>query len=151
MIAMPGGRALISGITGQDGSYLAEWLLAKGYEVHGVVRRVAIEDPEHRLARLDTIREHLLAGFRIAHCAGDLYGFLLKQSPLYSPSRGLGDLKFNLSDVPRHGAAPRLVPAPKLPLPRHLNVPVGAGFRALRWASWWRCVASLRRWLTSHH
>ena len=32
-------RALITGITGQDGSYLAELLLAKGYEVHGVVRR----------------------------------------------------------------------------------------------------------------
>ncbi len=56
MIAMPERRALISGITGQDGSYLAEWLLGKGYEVHGVVRRVAIEDPEHRLTRLDAIR-----------------------------------------------------------------------------------------------
>ena len=33
--------ALITGITGQDGSYLAELLLAKGYEVHGIVRRVA--------------------------------------------------------------------------------------------------------------
>ena len=32
-------RALITGITGQDGSYLAELLLAKGYEVHGIVRR----------------------------------------------------------------------------------------------------------------
>mgnify|MGYP003841327341 CR=1 FL=1 len=32
-------RALITGITGQDGSYLAEFLLAKGYEVHGVIRR----------------------------------------------------------------------------------------------------------------
>ena len=32
-------RALISGITGQDGSYLAELLLDKGYEVHGLVRR----------------------------------------------------------------------------------------------------------------
>ena len=32
-------RALITGITGQDGSYLAEWLLQKGYEVYGVVRR----------------------------------------------------------------------------------------------------------------
>ena len=31
--------ALITGITGQDGSYLAELLLAKGYEVHGVIRR----------------------------------------------------------------------------------------------------------------
>ena len=45
-------RALITGITGQDGSYLAEFLLSKGYEVHGVVRRVALEDPEHRLSRL---------------------------------------------------------------------------------------------------
>ena len=32
-------RALITGITGQDGSYLAELLLNKGYEVHGVIRR----------------------------------------------------------------------------------------------------------------
>jgi GDPmannose 4,6-dehydratase len=49
-------RALITGITGQDGSYLAELLLEKGYEVHGVVRRVAFEDPTHRLWRLrDTL------------------------------------------------------------------------------------------------
>ena len=34
-------KALITGITGQDGSYLAEWLLAKGYEVHGVIRRAS--------------------------------------------------------------------------------------------------------------
>lgn len=45
-------KALITGITGQDGSYLAEFLLSKGYEVHGIVRRVAIEDPEHRLWRI---------------------------------------------------------------------------------------------------
>jgi len=32
-------KALITGITGQDGSYLAEFLLAKGYEVHGIKRR----------------------------------------------------------------------------------------------------------------
>ena len=32
-------RALITGVTGQDGSYLAEFLLEKGYEVHGVIRR----------------------------------------------------------------------------------------------------------------
>lgn len=49
-------KALITGITGQDGSYLAELLLSKGYEVHGIVRRVAIEDPEHRLWRI----KHLL-------------------------------------------------------------------------------------------
>ncbi len=45
-------RALITGITGQDGSYLAELLLSKGYEVHGIVRRVALEDASHRLYRL---------------------------------------------------------------------------------------------------
>jgi GDPmannose 4,6-dehydratase len=44
--------ALITGITGQDGSYLAEFLLGKGYSVHGIVRRVALEDPEHRLWRI---------------------------------------------------------------------------------------------------
>jgi GDPmannose 4,6-dehydratase len=35
-------KALITGITGQDGSYLAELLLAKGYEVHGIIRRKMI-------------------------------------------------------------------------------------------------------------
>lgn len=49
-------RALITGITGQDGSYLAEFLLTEGYEVHGIVRRVAFEDPEHRLARIRSIQ-----------------------------------------------------------------------------------------------
>ena len=49
-------RALITGITGQDGSYLAEHLLALGYDVHGLVRRVALEDPTRRFTRL----EHLL-------------------------------------------------------------------------------------------
>jgi GDPmannose 4,6-dehydratase len=52
-------RALITGITGQDGSYLAELLLEKGYEVHGIVRRVAIEDPEHRLWRILGIKDRL--------------------------------------------------------------------------------------------
>jgi GDPmannose 4,6-dehydratase len=52
-------RALISGITGQDGSYLAEFLLSKGYEVHGIVRRVAIEDPVHRLFRILSVKDHL--------------------------------------------------------------------------------------------
>lgn len=52
-------RALITGITGQDGSYLAELLLEKGYEVHGLVRRVAIEDPEHRLWRILHLKDRL--------------------------------------------------------------------------------------------
>lgn len=49
-------RALITGITGQDGSYLAEHLLSLGYEVHGLVRRIALEDPQRRFTRI----EHLL-------------------------------------------------------------------------------------------
>src|SRR5437764_3497835 len=52
-------KALITGITGQDGSYLAELLLSKGYEVHGIVRRVALEDPEHRMWRLTGIVDRL--------------------------------------------------------------------------------------------
>ena len=44
--------ALITGITGQDGSYLSEFLLKKNYKVHGLVRRVALEDPDHRLWRI---------------------------------------------------------------------------------------------------
>ncbi len=45
-------KALITGITGQDGSYLAEFLLAKGYEVYGIVRHSAIENKEHRFNRI---------------------------------------------------------------------------------------------------
>ena len=52
-------RALITGITGQDGSYLAELLLSKDYEVHGIVRRIALEDPVHRLSRISTILENI--------------------------------------------------------------------------------------------
>ena len=37
-------KAIITGITGQDGSYLADWLLEKGYEVHGIVRRASTEN-----------------------------------------------------------------------------------------------------------
>src|SRR5580658_6437610 len=48
-------RALITGITGQDGSYLAELLLAKGYEVHGLVRRSS----SFNTSRIDPIRDRL--------------------------------------------------------------------------------------------
>src|SRR3712207_4437523 len=44
-------RAIITGITGQDGSYLAELLLGEGYEVHGIVRRSSTENFE-RIAHL---------------------------------------------------------------------------------------------------
>lgn len=52
-------KALITGITGQDGSYLAEHLLNLGYEVHGLVRRVALEDHTNRLTRLSHIIDHI--------------------------------------------------------------------------------------------
>src|SRR6266581_8242205 len=52
--------ALITGITGQDGSYMSELLLEKGYSVHGIVRRVALEDPDHHLWRLRNVRKDLV-------------------------------------------------------------------------------------------
>lgn len=50
-------KAFITGIGGQDGSYLAEYLLGLGYEVHGIVRRNST--PEHQQSRMDYIRENL--------------------------------------------------------------------------------------------
>lgn len=52
-------KALITGISGQDGSYLSEFLLKKNYDVHGIIRRVALEDETHRLWRLRNIREKI--------------------------------------------------------------------------------------------
>jgi GDPmannose 4,6-dehydratase len=65
-------RALISGITGQDGSYLAELLLQKGYEVHGIVRRVALEDSERRLSRI----VHLLPNLTLEAASLESYASL---------------------------------------------------------------------------
>jgi GDPmannose 4,6-dehydratase len=62
-------RALITGITGQDGSYLAELLLAKGYEVHGMVRRSSEEKFErigHLRDRITLHQGDLLDQFSIA-------------------------------------------------------------------------------------
>jgi len=53
-------KALITGITGQDGSYLAEHLLSLGYEVHGLVRRVALEDPQRRFDRIAHLLDKLV-------------------------------------------------------------------------------------------
>ena len=52
-------KALITGISGQDGSYLSEFLLKKNYEVHGIIRRVALEDETHRLWRIRNCRDRL--------------------------------------------------------------------------------------------
>jgi GDPmannose 4,6-dehydratase len=53
-------KAFITGIDGQDGSYLAEFLLSKNYEVHGMIRRVALEDPERHLWRIKHIQDKLI-------------------------------------------------------------------------------------------
>jgi len=52
-------KALITGITGQDGSYLAEHLLSLGYKVHGLVRRVALEDPQRRFTRIAPLLDRI--------------------------------------------------------------------------------------------
>jgi GDPmannose 4,6-dehydratase len=61
-------RAFITGVGGQDGSYLAEYLLSLGYEVHGIIRRNST--PEHQQSRLDEIRDKI----------NIYYGDLLDQS-----------------------------------------------------------------------
>jgi GDPmannose 4,6-dehydratase len=63
-------KALITGITGQDGSYLTEHLLSLGYEVHGIIRRNSVT--EHQRSRLDHLSSHI----------NNQYGDLLDQSSL---------------------------------------------------------------------
>jgi len=92
------GCALITGITGQDGSYLAEWLLEKGYEVHGLVRRSSTESFE-RIAHLrDRVRLH--------------QADLLDQSSLVNPLREIAPAEvYNLaaqSFVPTSWVQPSL-------------------------------------------
>jgi len=67
-------KALITGITGQDGSYLAEFLIERGYEVHGIVRRVALEDPEHRLWRI----KHILSQLHLECASLESYPSLVR-------------------------------------------------------------------------
>ncbi|HEY7684167.1 MAG TPA: GDP-mannose 4,6-dehydratase [Gemmatimonadales bacterium] len=67
-------RALITGITGQDGSYLAEFLLGKGYEVVGVVRRTShhsYERIEHLLGRIEILPADLLDQHSLTMVIGD--------------------------------------------------------------------------------
>lgn len=67
-------RALITGITGQDGSYLAEHLLSLGYEVHGLVRRVALEAPDQRFGRI----AHLLDDISLHPASLESYPSIFK-------------------------------------------------------------------------
>jgi len=67
-------KAFLTGITGQDGSYLAELLLEKGYKVFGFVRRVALEDKRHRMGRI----LHLLDDIEILSGSLESYPFIYK-------------------------------------------------------------------------
>ncbi|NDC39738.1 MAG: NAD-dependent epimerase/dehydratase family protein, partial [Proteobacteria bacterium] len=60
--------ALVTGITGQDGSYLAELLLEKGYRVHGMVRRSSVEKFEriqHLIGKIELIQGDLLDSYSL--------------------------------------------------------------------------------------
>ncbi len=74
-------KALITGITGQDGSYLTELLLEKDYEVHGIVRRVALEDPEHRMERIS----HLLDDVTLHSASLESYPSLFRTCQKIKP------------------------------------------------------------------
>jgi len=67
-------KALITGITGQDGSYLAEFLLKKRYKVYGFIRRVALEDEAHRLWRI----RHLLKKIDLTSASLESYASIVK-------------------------------------------------------------------------
>jgi len=87
-------RALITGITGQDGSYLAELLLSKGYEVHGLIRRASTFNTE----RIDHLyRDPHEKGVRLFLHYGDL-----------SNSEQLTNLVYNIQ--PLFGRAVRMRP-----------------------------------------
>ena len=73
--------ALITGITGQDGSYLAELLLSKGYKVHGIVRRVALEDETHRLWRIRKILNDVTLHAGSLESYASLFNIILKIKP----------------------------------------------------------------------
>ncbi|MFC1539515.1 GDP-mannose 4,6-dehydratase [Candidatus Latescibacterota bacterium] len=74
-------KALITGITGQDGSYLSEYLLEKGYEVHGLVRRAAIEDPAHRMSRIYHIIDKLNLHSGLIENYASMYNVITKVKP----------------------------------------------------------------------
>ena len=67
-------KALITGITGQDGSYLSELLLSKNYKVYGLVRRVALEDETHRLWRI----KHILKNITLESASLESYASIVK-------------------------------------------------------------------------
>ncbi len=73
--------ALITGITGQDGSYLTELLLSKGYKVHGIIRRVALEDETHRLWRIRKISNEITLHSGSLESYARIFNIILKIKP----------------------------------------------------------------------
>ena len=73
--------ALITGITGQDGSYLAELLLTKGYEVHGIVRRVALENEVYRVWRIRKILDDITLHSASLESYASLFKIVQKVKP----------------------------------------------------------------------
>ena len=82
-------KALITGITGQDGSYLAEFLLEKGYEVHGIVRRVSTfnrQRIEHLIPDIHRAKHKIFLHYGDLTDAGSLHKLLsqIKPDELYN-------------------------------------------------------------------
>lgn len=69
-------KALITGITGQDGSYLAEFLLKKGYEIHGIYRRSSVITSE----RIDHIAENDTYNFSFVQKIWTILNFQIKKN-----------------------------------------------------------------------
>ena len=88
-------KALITGITGQDGSYLAEFLLDKGYKIYGVVRRASSENYEriaHIRNRIESVQADLLNQVSLTEAIlsvkpDEIYN--LAAQSLFFPLRGL--------------------------------------------------------------
>jgi GDPmannose 4,6-dehydratase len=74
-------RALITGISGQDGSYLAELLLSKGYEVHGLVRRSSLEDSARKLSNIHHLKDSLTFHAAALDNELSLYKMIAKVQP----------------------------------------------------------------------
>lgn len=75
-------RALITGISGQDGSYLAELLVREGIEVHGIVRRTTLENPQN-LWRLQSIESKVILHSGSVESFPSIYAILKKVDPDY--------------------------------------------------------------------
>jgi len=69
-------KALITGITGQDGSYLAEFLIQKGYEVHGIIRRSS----SFNTGRIDHFWDEGIIDKKLFLYYGDLGGWINKHA-----------------------------------------------------------------------